>query len=482
MGTFRTIRVVLLGTSLALPLAACAPDLGPRPEGKSLSAFETSQSFAAPQAAWPKDEWWKAYGDPQLDALIAEALADSPDLKMAAARVRGMAAVEDVAGADLWPTVNGEAALQETEPSRNQGFPYPYNALLPKGWHNAASLAAQLDYELDLFGKNRAALAAATSEAEAAKAEQAQARLAIAAGVATSYAMLNRLFTDQTLAHDAVRIRETGLSLVQSRYAKGLENEGQLSQAKAQLESAKTQAAVYDRLVLLARHQLAALLGKGPDRGLSIQPAPRAALQTPGLPASLSVDLIGRRPDIIAARLRAGAASSRVDVANANFYPNVDLVAAFGVEGLDAKDLFSGNSTIGKIGPAVTLPIFHYGRITGAYRGARAGYDAAVANYDRTVANALKDVADAYTNRRGLETELVHARAGLREAEKSYDVLSRRYQSGITRYIDLLNAETTLIDARRATADLESEAFADDIALARSLGGGYSASLPGSTP
>ncbi|MDE2184037.1 MAG: efflux transporter outer membrane subunit [Alphaproteobacteria bacterium] len=470
----RPMRLALV--SIALPLAACAPDLGPMPEAKALSSFEMSQSFAAPQAAWPEEEWWKAYGDPQLDALIAEAIADSPDLKMAAARVRGMAAMEDVAGADLWPTVNGEAALQETHPSRNQGFPYPYNALLPKGWHTSASLAAQLDYELDFFGKNRAALAAATSEAEAAKAEQAEARLAISAGVATTYATLNGLFTDQSLAHDAVRIRETDLSLVQSRYSRGLENRGQLSQAKAQLESAKTQAAVYDRLVLLARHQLAALLGKGPDRGLSIQPTLRAALKAPGLPSSLSVDLIGRRPDIIAARLNVEAASSRVDVANANFYPNVDLVAAFGVEGLDAKDLFSGTSAVGKLGPAITLPIFHYGRITGAYRGARAQYDAAVANYDKTVANALKDVADAYGSRRGVEAELVHAHAGLQEAENSYDVLSRRYKAGITPYTDLLNAESELIEARRVTADLESEAFADDIALARALGGGYSAS------
>ena len=457
----------------AFSLTACAPDLGEMPQIQSATSYQTATSFAAPSADWPSDSWWKTYGDPQLDQLIEEALAGSPDLKIAASRVRGAEAMAGITEANLWPTVTGTASAQETEQSLNNGFPQAFRPLLPHGWHHAAQIAAGFEYQLDFFGKNRAALAAATSAAEAAKAEEAEARLQISTAVAGSYAVLVQLFADQQAAKDAVRVRRESVALVEQRLKSGLENEGALSQARALLEAAEVESETVDRLIALTRNQLAALLGKGPDRGLAILPSPAQKIRGAGLPASLSADLIGRRPDVVAARLNAQAAASKVDVANANFYPDVDLTGAYGLETLDIKYLAQGASAMGAFGPAIHLPIFDYGRNTGIYRGARADYDAAVALYDKTLTGALHEVADAYANQRGLAGELRHAHASLAESENAYRIVKLRYDAGLSRYLDVLTAENLLLGQRREVADLEAQAFAYDVALVRALGGGY---------
>lgn len=461
------------GAALALLflLTACAPNLGDKPVPQNPADFATAESFKAPAADWPKEDWWKSYGDPQLDALIAEALKDSPSLKAAAARLRAAEAEAGIAEADLWPTLNASGQLQEYEISSNQ-MGKSFRAAMPKGWHHMASLSAGLNYELDFFGKNRAALAAATSSAEAAQADEAEARLQLSTAVATVYADLVQLYAERDLAAEAVRQRRESAELVRQRFNHHLESRAELAQAEAQVSSALTQADVVERLTANSRNQLAALLGKGPDRGLSILPPARAAVLNPaGLPQHLAVELIGRRPDIVAAKKRAEAAAAAIDVANANFYPNVDLVGNFGVMSLDAKTLLTASSETGSFGPAITLPLFDYGRLTGAYTNARANYDAAVAAYDETLTNALRDVANAYADRRSTETELRHARDTLASANQSYAVVKARYGNGLSRYIDVLSAETSLIQQRRTVADLEVNAFASDIALVRALGG-----------
>jgi NodT family efflux transporter outer membrane factor (OMF) lipoprotein len=454
-------------------LSGCAPDLGEMPKLQDAASLETVKSFNVVASQWPKQDWWKAYGDPQLDGLIEEALQDSPSLKVAAARVRAATAVSSIAEADLLPTVSASGDLTETEVSANSQGQF-LRSTMPSGWHHAADIAAGLNYEIDFFGKNRAALAAATDAAEATQADEAAARLQLSCAVATVYANLLQLYTDKQLAEDAVRQRKDSAALVQQRFANHLENQGQLSRAEAQVWAALTQLDTVNRLIRLTQNELAALLGKGPDRGLAVvAPANRATLKPAGLPAQLSLDLIGRRPDIVAARKRAAAAAAVIDVANASFYPNINLVGAFGVQSLDAGYLLTASSEMGHFGPSVSLPIFDYGRLTGSYRKARADYDAAVGAYDMALTYALRDVADAYVNRRGVEDELSHARAMLVASEKAYAALKARYAAGITPYLDLLTAETALIEQRRMVADFETNAFAYDIALIRALGGGY---------
>jgi len=454
-------------------LSGCAPDLGPKPEMRLPAAYSTAKSLDASVAAWPDEMWWKRYNDPQLNALIADALAGSPDLKMAAARVRAAEAMADINESLLWPTIEGSGTFMETEITQNIGFPAMFKPYLPKGFHNMAAVSLGMQYQLDLFGKNHANFAAALSAAEAAKADEASARLQIATGMASYYAVLTQLFADQATADDAVRVRGESAALVEQRFGAGLENEASRSQARAQLEAAKVQVEVVAGLVARVRHAIAALAGKGPDYGLTIVPAGTHPLRSNGLPASLAADLIGRRPDVVAARKMVEAAGYGIDAADANFYPNIDLTGFYGLGTLDAKYLFKSSSEMAGIGPALRLPIFDYGRNKAIYRASRAKYDAAVALYDKTLSGALRDVADAYGDRKALEGELLHAHRALAESENAYRVMKVRYDAGLARYIDVLSVEDRLLMQRMAVADFEAQAFAHDIALVRALGGGY---------
>ncbi|GAA0543729.1 NodT family efflux transporter outer membrane factor (OMF) lipoprotein [Rhizomicrobium palustre] len=468
----------LKGTVCALALVAlagCAPDLGPMAAPDDSSTLETSKSFAAPTIAWPSEDWWTAYNDPQLNTLVNDALQGSPDLKIAAARLKQAAAMGDVAEADLYPTISADASAKETEQSKNQGFPKSFKPLMPSGWHHSGSVTASISYELDFFGKNRANFAAALSDVQAAKADEAAARLSLSTGVVQAYAQLMQLFADKKTAERALQIREQSASLVEQRWKAQLDDESSYSQAQAQLKNARLQVKEMDRLIALTRNQIAALLGKGPDRGLSIQPTDKAYLGSVGLPEKLSADLIGRRPDIVAARYNVEAKSSRIDAANANFYPDINLVGTYGLQTFDLKYLAQASSEMGSFGPAIHLPIFDYGRNTGIYRGARAQYDEAVALYDKTLVTALRDVADAYGNRKSLDGELADARGAEKDAANSYRLVKARYTSGLVRYIDVLTVENQLLQAQRAVTDLDSQAFIYDVALVRALGGGYAA-------
>jgi NodT family efflux transporter outer membrane factor (OMF) lipoprotein len=463
-------------TLIVLPLtgfAACAPDLGPKPEPTPIQAYATQQSFAGPQSSWPDADWWKAYGDSQLNGLMDEALAGSPDLKIAEARMREADAVAQESGADLFPTLTANGSASETRTSLNQGFPESFKSFLPHGWHSEGKVTGDLDYEIDLFGKNRAAFAAATSDAEAAQVDFAAARLSISTSVASAYANLVQLTADRAAAQDALNVRQQSADLIAQRLKQQLENTGELSQEQSRVESAKADLDKVDGQIAVARNQLAALLGKGPDRGLAIALPTDAKVMPFGVPPSLAADLLGRRPDIVAARLRADSASSRIDVAHAAFYPNIDLTGNLGQQSFGISDLLSPASHIGQIGPAISLPIFDGGKIEGNYRDARAEYDEAVATYDKTVTGALHDVADALANQRELTNELAHARASLTASGNAYRVASLRYKAGLSRYLDVLTAEDTLVEQRRDVADLQAKSFSQDVVLVQALGGGF---------
>jgi NodT family efflux transporter outer membrane factor (OMF) lipoprotein len=314
---------------------------------------------------------------------------------------------------------------------------------------------------------------AATSEADAARVDLESSRLSLSAAIASAYANLVQLTADRVAAVDAINVRQQSAELLHQRLLQQLENTSTYSEAQSRTFAAQADLDRIDGQIALARNQLAALVGKGPDRGLDIPLPATPALKTFGVPANLAIDLIGRRPDIVAARLRADAAAKRIDVAHADFYPNISLTGFAGYQALGIKDLITSSSLIGQLGPAISLPIFDHGRIEGAYRGARAQYDEAVATYDQTLTTALREVADALANQRELGTELGHSRAALVASEDAYRVTQQRYGAGLSRYLDVLTSEDTLVTQRRAVADLQARAFVQDVALVRALGGGF---------
>ncbi len=478
---------------LLLPACAAVPDLGPKPVVRAPDTVAAERSLQADAVAqWPSEGWWKAYGDPQLDALIEEGLKGSPDVAAAAARFRQAGAVVQQAGAPLLPSVDLDAKGGATKSSYNMGMPKEF---VPKGWLGTGQVALNFGFDLDIWGKNRAALAAVTSEARAAEIDARQARLALATGVADAYADLARLYDERDIQVRALEIRTASQKLVADRRANGLETRGSERRADATVSSAKAQLAGAEQAIAVRQHQIAALIGAGPDRGLAITRPQLSKLGPLGLPGDVTTNLVARRPDIAAALARTEAAAKRIKVARADFFPAIRLSALIGVQSLGYQTLLQGSqfvggpssfmdtlfkkdSLFGNAGPAVSLPIFHGGALRGQYRGARATYDEAVASYDKTVLGAYQQVADAVTGRRTLDQRLADARAAMAASEEAYGIARQRYEGGLNTYLDVLNVEDQLLATRQTVSELEASAFTLDIALIRALGGGFADSDP----
>jgi NodT family efflux transporter outer membrane factor (OMF) lipoprotein len=458
----------------AFTLSACAslPPTTPARQAKAPTAYETTAAFAAPAADWPSDNWWKRYSDPQLDALMDEALAGSPTLAQAQARVVKARTVTAVAVSQGLPSLTGQGQISETKQSYNYLFP---KAFLPLGYQDYGQVTLNLNWELDFWGKNRAAVAAAASEAQAVAADAAEARLVLTTDIASQYATLARLYADRDVAVEAVKVREETASLTAQRVANGLDTQAELKQAEAATPATRANVAAIDEQIAQTRDALAALAGAGPDRGLALGPPQAAKLSAYGLPADLRMTLIGRRPDVVAARWRAQAADRRVAEAKAAFYPDINLAAYIGQLSLHLDQLTAPGAAIGSVGPALNLPIFQGGRLRATLRGTRADRDAAVASYDQAVTEALREVADVVASERALGQRLSESRKALDFYEGAYKVARLRYEGGLSTFQSVLLAEDAVLAERQVVSDLDSRAFTLDVALVRALGGGFAA-------
>lgn len=450
---------------------ATVPDLGKAPEAPPPSAYAAERSLASDAAAeWPGQQWWRDYGDPQLNSLIDEALAGSPDLAAAVARVDKADAYVQQAGAARLPTLDASASAPVSKQSYNNGIPADF---VPQGWNDTGSVKAELGFDLDLWGKNKASYAAARSDAAAARLDYQQAVLTLSTNIADAYADLARLFAERKVQLSALENRQQTAQLTADRVASGLDTQAELKQAQSAVPTARADLAATDEQIALTRNRLAALLGKGPDRGLHIS-APDVAIAARGIPADVTTDLVGRRPDVVAARTRVEAAASRIKVARADFYPSVNLSAMFGFQALGLDNLFKSGSTVGNFGPAISLPIFHGGEIQGRYRGTRATYDEAVASYNGTVTDAYQAVADAVASQRALKVRLAESEQALTDARGAYEIALLRYKGGLSRFLDVLSAQDRVLQAERVVADLRARTFTLDVSLVRALGGGFS--------
>lgn len=455
-------------------MAGCAqlPDSGSAPQLKAAAQFEADASLKAPSAQWPQQQWWQAYGDAQLNALVDEALKDSPDLAMAQARLARAEAVSEWVGSTRKPQVSANAMVSQERLSEN--FLYPPNAM-PKGMNDFGRVTLDLHWELDFWGRNRAAVAAATSEVDASQAELAQARLALSAGVAANYAELSRLFANRDTAEKALAIRARTAELFAKRFANGMETRGSVSQADARRAAAEEALLAIDEQIALQRNRLAALLGAGPDRGQKMARPSLKLDRSFGLPAQLSANLLGRRPDIVAARLMAQAQESRITQKKAEFYPNVNLSAFYGVHALGIDMMGDSGSRVAGVGPAISLPIFTGGRLRGELRGAEAAHAGAVANYNATVARALQEVADSAASIQSLTQRLAKVQEAVESATEAHRVARSRYDGGLATYLDVLQAEDGLLQVLNAQTNLRALSVTLDIGLQRALGGGYQA-------
>ena len=463
-------RILLTGLIVALTGCAQIPTLGQLATPKDSQSYAASQSFAGESARWPDTNWWQAYGDQQLDALIQEALRDSPDLAAASARLRRAEAAGQIAGAALLPQISANGSATEQRQSYNYLMP---KVATPEGWQDYGRATVDFSWELDFWGKNRAAVAAATSETEAGRAEFAQTRLSLAAAIATDYMELARLFATRDTAARSVDVRSKTATLFSERFANGLETKGSLREAEARRAGAEGDLLQAEEQIGLQRYRLASLLGAGPDRGLAIERPAINLHAVIGSPRDLAFDLLGRRPDIVAARLRTEAQLKRIDQKKAEFYPNINLAGFIGLQSLGLNILTKSDSMTGSIGPAISLPIFTGGRLSGELRSTAATYDEAVANYNRTVAQALQEVANAVLRQKSLGARLAKSEEAVAAATEAHRIATNRYEGRLSSYIEVLSAEDALLNSLRNLTDLQSRSLTLDVALKHALGGGY---------
>ena len=462
----------LLFVAIASVLSACAglPHEGARPQIASAADYASSHSLAAPVGTWPAESWWESYGDAQLDDLIREALAGSPDIAVAEARLRRAYAASLVADAARRPQASASAAAIQQKHSYNYLTP---RELTPQGWDDYASASLTFSWQLDFWGRNRAAIAAATSEAKAAEAEAAQARLMLATAIASAYAELARQHAAYDTAVAAFEVRTKTVALFRQRHENGLETLGSVRQVEARRSRAEADLLAVEEQLAMQRNSIAALVGAGPDRGLSITRPTVDVARSFALPEHIEAELLGRRPDVVAARMRAEAAARRIAQARAEFYPNVNLTSVIGLQSKGLDMLTHNGSSTGSSGPAISLPIFSGGALRGNLRGAEADYAAAVAEYNSTVIQALQELADAAVGQKALGPQLERTADAVDAAREAWRIQSNRYEGGLASYLDVLSAQDDLLANLRAQSDLQSRSFALDVALVRALGGGY---------
>ena len=461
------VIAVAIASSVVLTLGGCASSAGIASTAQTLAPFNVGLDAAAVVPAVVID-WWRGFGDPALNSLVERALADNPSLKLAQARLaRAQAAVAGARAAD-GPQVNGSLDATRQRFSANSIYPPP----LGGGIYTLGTAQIGGAWEFDFFGRNRTAIEAAVGTQRAAQADAQAARIVLATNVARTYVQLGRLFEQREVAARALESRDETLALIRQRVQGGLDTNVELRQGEGALPETRQVIEQLDEQIALGRHALAALTAQPPN-ALDALTVRLASVQAVPLPAAVPADLLGRRADIAAARWRVEAATSDMKNAQAQFYPNVNLTAFVGLSSIGLDRLLKSGSEQYGAGPAIHLPIFDSGRLRANLSGKAADRDAAVESYNAAVLDAVHDVADQIGSMRFIarqQTEQVSAQAA---AESAYDLATQRYKAGLGTYLTVLNAELNVLTQRRLSADLKARALDVQIALIRSLGGGY---------
>jgi NodT family efflux transporter outer membrane factor (OMF) lipoprotein len=473
---------VLLGSVLGMLLAACVSrgdwHATPAVAPENLIAKRTLASAAVSPAAWPTDTWWSGYGDPQLDTLIDEAFAGSPSLEIAQARLRAAQAQATRTRAARAPTaaVDGEVTRQR----------FPENGIYPPPFAGSyvtdARLALDFSYDIDFWGRNREALESARASVQAAEADRAAARLALAVAVARAYFQLDLSYAFYDVAKANLEQQSSILDLTRQRVAAGLENAARVKQSEGQVALIRASVEFTQSNIDTTRNALAALVGVGPDRGLDLQRPHLTAPTNIALPSALPVDLLGRRPDVAAARWRVEAAARGVAASEAAFYPNVNLVAFAGLQAVGLSKLFDASDTIVGGGPALSLPVFNRGELRGALQAQQGQYDLAVGQYNQSLIDAIHEVADVMVGWSATDREAAAAHTALDSAQRSYELTRERYSAGLDNYLSVLSAENQVFIAQALLAELQSRRLTVSTDLIRALGGGYTPVATLSTP
>lgn len=453
--------MLLAGCSLAPTFEPPALDVPA--EFKQLTPEERGRwKTAQPADAQPRGEWWKAFNDPVLDELEAQADAASPTLAAAAARVAQARSLIGVTQTERAPRV--DAGFGPTRIRPPGGAP-------ATTWRGLLTVS----YEVDLFGRVSDGVNAARSDAEATLALFHSLRLALQADVAQAYFALRETDEELALLRDTVSLRDESVRLLQRRFDLGDISELDLARARTELETARNDAIALERQRAQLEHGLAVLLGKAPA-SFSLAPAPLASA-LPAIPAGLPSSLLERRPDIAAASRGMAAANARIGVAKAAFFPVLNLTAQGGLESGELSELFKWSSRTWALGPLVgtvlSMPIFDGGRNQANLERSYAVLEESAASYRQQVLVAFSEVEDSLVSVRTLDEQRSVMRSALAAASRGLSIAQARYRSGATGYLDVIDAQRSLLALQRLDTQIRGTRAVSTVALIRALGGGW---------
>ncbi len=464
------MRPRTIALSLCL-LASCARipehELAPITQNAGCKSLK-EESIASGE--WPADRWWEEMHDPVLTDLIERALRASPTLKKAEERLKAACQVALQKRAALFPQVNVEITDLWAHLSKD-GFFRAFAPTVPDVV-NDFFIGLSFSYEFDFWGKNRDLWKAALGETCARAAERKQAELILTTSIAYTYAELQFLLTKRDLLQERSSNRSALTGVRSRRETNALDTAMDPLFSKAMQLNVDALLAESSQEIAEQIHKLKQLSGIGQDGKLDVQLMILHPLKV-ALPENLSMDLLGRRPDLVAQRLRAEAAGRVIDAKKTDFYPNINLYGLLGFDGVFWDKLFKKGSLDAGLIPAFHLPIFTAGRLQAQLMEAVAEYNEAVRGYEELILRAAQEVADGLTKVVFLQKEIEVRKGSLQVAEKQRSIVTRRMEHALDTRGQFLDACDEVLDKQLTLASLEYGQQLAQIALIRALGGGF---------
>jgi len=411
--------------------------------------------------------WWRRFHDPQLNQLIAVALANSPTMQMAANRLEKTQQLRTAASASLWPSVDASGYLTRERFAKFGIVPPPFNGKI----FNIGDVGLNFNYEFDFWGKNRQLVAAQVSEQYAAQADLAQARLVLSAAVASSYFQLQNNKRQWQIAQQIVHKTKEISTVIQYRTQHGVDSDLPVTTALTDVESAQLIAAQYEAEVKFSLAELAVLLGKNPAVTQIDTSALAKRPEDVTLPSTLPANLLAQRPDIQAARSRVEAAAHHINVAKARLFPNINLTGLFSYQSIFLNNLFTQQNQNNAISGAIDLPLFDAGARRANVGVRYAEYDLAVNTYNQTLLSALHEVIDQETLLNSLRKQLQAQNRAVLATNKKYRLTTSRYHHGIVDYVQVLEIKNTLLQQQATQLDLQARHLRAIVAMLKALGG-----------
>lgn len=455
-------RKLLMVTSTVI-VASCA--MGPDYERPEVPVPESYQSPAVPGASFANLEWWDLFDDPELVDLVKTALVNNKELAIALARIEEARASLGFVRADQFPNLDAGAGA-----ARGNVVP---GAVVPGSINETFVLAANLSFEIDLWGKLRRSTEAARAELLATVEARNVVTITLISDVASFYLLLLDLDARAGIAHRTEITREDSLRIIEARFDRGIVPLIDVNQAQIELGDAKAESAALERQRGLAENSLSVLLGQNPGPVARSQQGVASTLNVPEIPVGLPSELLERRPDVRQASQQLAAQTARIGVAEALRFPSLSLTGTLGLASNDLSGFLSSSNKVWGISADLLGPVFDAGRNKSRVEAERARTEQLLNNYQLTVLRSFQEVEDAL-----IEIRTYRAEAEAREAQvtaaQSATTLSRaRYDGGVTSYLEVLESERSLFRAELLASSTRREQVVAIVSLYKALGGGW---------